>query len=41
VVNRGAVSVTSVHVYSPPLRTMGYYRRERDGRFVVDRVDQV
>jgi hypothetical protein len=28
-------------VYSPPLRTMGYYRRDPDGRLVVDRVDPV
>jgi mannose-6-phosphate isomerase-like protein (cupin superfamily) len=41
VVNRGDASVTSVHVYSPPLRTMGYYRAEPDGRLVIDRVDDV
>jgi mannose-6-phosphate isomerase-like protein (cupin superfamily) len=41
VTNRGDVSVTSIHVYSPPLRTMGYYRTDDAGRLVVDRVDEV
>lgn len=31
VVNRGDVGATSVHVYSPPLRTMGFYRSEGSG----------
>jgi quercetin dioxygenase-like cupin family protein len=35
VTNRGASSVTSVHVYSPPLRTMGYYRQGPDGSLIV------
>jgi hypothetical protein len=41
VMNRGDVSVTSVHVYSPPLRAMGYYRQDADGRLVVERIDEV
>jgi hypothetical protein len=41
VVNRGGVGATSVHVYSPPLRTMGFYRAEEAGELVVDRVDEV
>jgi hypothetical protein len=39
VVNRGDVAATSVHVYSPPLRSMGWYRRSADGRLVLDRVE--
>ena len=41
VVNRGDRPVTSVHVYSPPLRTMGYFQRGDDGSLVLDRVDEV
>jgi mannose-6-phosphate isomerase-like protein (cupin superfamily) len=41
VTNRGSAPVTSVHVYSPPLRAMGYYRRLEDGSVVLDRVDDV
>jgi hypothetical protein len=32
---------TSVHVYSPALRTRGYYRRGDDGTLVRNRVDDV
>jgi hypothetical protein len=31
VANRGTVAATSVHVYSPPLRTMGFYEASPDG----------
>ena len=41
VANRGDTPVTSVHVYSPPLRTMGYFQRGDDGTLVLDRVDEV
>lgn len=41
VVNRGVASATSVHVYSPPLRTMGFYRPDVTGRLVVERVDNL
>ena len=42
VVNRGDTPVTSVHVYSPPLRAMGYFQRnDDDGTLVLDRVDEV
>ena len=41
VANRGDVGVTSVHVYSPPLRTMGYYRVDTAGRLVINRVDEI
>ena len=37
--NRGVVGATSVHVYAPPLRSMGWYRRLADGRLVLDRVE--
>jgi mannose-6-phosphate isomerase-like protein (cupin superfamily) len=39
--NRSDAPVTSVHVYSPPLRAMGYYRRGDDGTLVLNRVDGV
>ena len=35
VVNRGDVGATSVHVYSPPLRSMGFYDEADSGRAVV------
>jgi mannose-6-phosphate isomerase-like protein (cupin superfamily) len=41
VVNRGDTSVTSVHVYSPPLRAMGYFQRGDDGTLVLHRVDEI
>jgi predicted metal-dependent enzyme (double-stranded beta helix superfamily) len=41
VVNRGPAGATSVHVYSPPLRSMGFYAADADGRLVVERVDDV
>ena len=41
VLNRGETPVTSVHVYSPPLRAMGYFQRGDDGSLVLDRVDEV
>lgn len=41
VANRGHVAATSVHVYSPPLRTMEFYRPDSAGRLVVDRIDRV
>ena len=41
VVNRGAAGVTSVHVYSPPLRAMGFYREGEAGELVVERVDDL
>ena len=34
---RGAPAV-SIHAYSPPLRTMSYYRREPSGRLVLDEI---
>ena len=40
VLNRGGLGATSVHVYSPPLRTMGFYR-EADGALIVDRKDEL
>lgn len=39
--NRGAVGATSVHVYAPPLRTMGFYRTEESGQLVIERIDDV
>ena len=41
VVNRGATGATSVHVYSPPLSAMSFYRESAAGGYEVDRVDQV
>jgi len=41
VVNRGEAGATSVHVYSPPLSSMSFYRESADGGYEVDRVDQV
>ena len=41
VVNRGVTGATSVHVYSPPLSSMSFYRASADGGYEVDRVDQV
>ncbi|MEY2401937.1 MAG: hypothetical protein QOJ08_2048 [Ilumatobacteraceae bacterium] len=35
VVNRGSLVSTSVHVYSPPLSSMMYYRHDNEGRLVV------
>jgi predicted metal-dependent enzyme (double-stranded beta helix superfamily) len=40
VANPSDVAATSVHVYSPPLRAMGFYR-EADGELVRDRVDEL
>jgi len=39
--NRGDVAVTSVHVYSPPLRAMSFYGVDDNGRLVADRVDEI
>lgn len=39
VTNRGNGGVTSVHVYAPPLRTMGSYRADVTGTLVLERVD--
>jgi hypothetical protein len=41
VVNRGDVGATSVHVYAPPLRTMGFYRSTERGALAIDRVDEI
>jgi mannose-6-phosphate isomerase-like protein (cupin superfamily) len=41
VVNRGGVGATSVHVYSPPLASMGYYRHDAGGELVAERVEAV
>jgi mannose-6-phosphate isomerase-like protein (cupin superfamily) len=41
VVNRGSLGATSVHVYSPPLSSMGYYRHEAGGGLVAQRVESV
>lgn len=41
VVNRGDVGATSVHVYSPPLRSMGFYRSTDRDAFAFDRVDEI
>jgi hypothetical protein len=35
VVNRGSLLATSVHVYSPPLSSMVYYRRDERGLVAV------
>jgi hypothetical protein len=35
VVNRGPVVATSVHVYSPPLSSMMYYRHDDEGRLIA------
>jgi hypothetical protein len=40
VVNRGIAGATSVHVYSPPLSSMNFYRESPDGNYEVDRVDR-
>ena len=39
VFNRGRIAATSVHVYSPPLRSMGFYREDQEGRLVLDRIE--
>ena len=41
VVNRRDFGATSVHVYSPPLTSMGYYRHEVGGGLVAERVESV
>jgi mannose-6-phosphate isomerase-like protein (cupin superfamily) len=41
VVNRGSLGATSVHVYSPPLTSMGYYRHDAAGGLVAQRVESV
>ena len=41
VVNRGSLGATSVHVYSPPLTSMGYYRHQAGGGLVAQRVESV
>ena len=38
--NAGEVPATSVHVYSPPLRTMGFYRADDEGRLVLERIEE-
>ena len=38
--NRGETSATSVHVYSPPLRSMGFYRADDEGRLVLERIEE-
>jgi hypothetical protein len=38
VVNRGAVAATSVHVYSPPLRSMGFHDGGDDERVRVETI---
>lgn len=38
VVNRTDHPATSVHVYSPPVRGMGFYRSD-DGRLVLDHIE--
>ena len=35
VANRGAAVATSVHVYSPPLRSMVYYQHDDDGALIA------
>jgi len=40
VVNPGPGAATSVHVYSPPLRSMAFYRPDA-GTLVLDRIDEV
>lgn len=39
--NRGDVGATSVHVYSPPLRTMRFYRPDEGGRLALERVEDL
>ncbi|MET0910024.1 MAG: cysteine dioxygenase family protein [Ilumatobacteraceae bacterium] len=41
VINRADVGATSVHVYSPPLRTMSFYRDSPTGDRAVARVEPV
>ncbi len=41
VANHGTVTATSVHVYAPPLRAMGFYEALADGELLVVRVDDV
>jgi mannose-6-phosphate isomerase-like protein (cupin superfamily) len=41
VVNRGSLGATSVHVYSPPLTSMGYYRHDAAGGLVAQRVESL
>lgn len=41
VVNRTTAGATSVHVYSPPLRAMGFYRPDERGDLVVERIDDL
>jgi hypothetical protein len=41
VVNRGDVGATSVHVYSPPLRTMSFYRSADRDAHAIERVDGI
>jgi hypothetical protein len=38
--NRHSVGATTVHVYSPPLRTMGFYRGDDRGGLVVESVER-
>ena len=38
VVNPNDTAATSVHVYTPPLRSMGFYRAD-DGALLLDRID--
>jgi mannose-6-phosphate isomerase-like protein (cupin superfamily) len=39
--NRGACGATSVHVYSPPLRAMGFYEANGGGRRTRARVEEI
>jgi hypothetical protein len=41
VINRGGTGATSVHVYSPPLRTMSFYDEASAGGRTVARVEQI
>ena len=40
VTNRASLPATSVHVYSPPLRSMGFYRADDEGQLVLERVEE-
>ncbi len=38
--NRSDGAATSVHVYAPPLRSMGFYRSDDEGRLVLERIEE-
>ena len=38
--NRTGWAATSVHVYAPPLRSMGFYRADDAGRLVLERIEE-